>query len=599
MSENVAEKTGAESVAWDLTHLYSGTDDKKIEQDMQGSLKLADELSAEYKGRVADLDAEELRDLLEKSEVILEMSHIIGAFAYLDWSTDTQNAAKGGLLQKTREYGSQLEQKLVWFELEWANVPDEQAKQMMDDPVIAESYQHYLEVSRLMKPYLLSEPEEKILSEKDVTGHAAWDRFFDETHSAQRYEWEGEQVPQQVLLTNLYSTNRETRRRAQEVMTEGLKDLSRTTTYIFNTILADKASTDRLRGFPTWLTSRNMSNEVEDDSVQALVDAVTGRYDVVARYYILKGKLLGIADQKDYDRYAPLPAADRDYSWRDAKALVLESYGAFHGKMAEVTQRFFDENWIDAPVRPGKSGGAYSMPMTPGTHPYVFLNYEGKPRDVMTLAHELGHGIHQYLYKDRGMYQGRTPLTTAETASVFGEMLVFQEMMRRENDPAIRLAMLTGKLEDSFATVFRQISMNRFEHAIHTHRREKGELTTEDFNEHWLQTQRDMFQGSVEMTENYGYWWSYVPHFVGVPGYVYAYAFGELLVLALYARYEEVGTGFADGYLEMLGAGSSDWPHTLVGTLGVDLQDPGFWKQGVAILDDMVKDAEKLAAEVG
>ena len=599
MSENVAEKTGAENVAWDLTHLYTGTDDPKIEQDMQKSLKLADELSAEYKGRVPDLDAEELRDLLEKAEVILEIGQIIGAYAYLDWSTATGEPAKGALLQKSQEYGSQLEQRMLWFELEWAEVPEEQAQTIMNDPVLAEKYRHFLEVSRLMKPYLLTEPEEKILSEKDVTGHAAWYRFFDETHSARLYEWEGEQIPQQVLLTKLFSTDRETRRKAQQVMTDGLKDMARTTTFVFNTILADKASTDRLRKFPSWLTARNISNEVEDDSVQALIDAVTSRYDVVARYYTLKGKLLGIDDQKDYDRYAPLPAADRDYSWKDARALVLESYRAFHPQMADITDKFFKENWIDAPTRPGKTGGAYSMPATPSTHPYVFMNFEGKPRDVMTLAHELGHGVHQYLYKNRGMFQGRTPLTTAETASVFGEMLVFQEMMRREDSPEVRLAMLTGKLEDSFATVFRQISMNRFEDAIHNHRRDQGELSTDQFNEHWLKTQRDMFQGSVEMTENYGYWWSYVPHFVDRPGYVYAYAFGELLVLALYARYEEVGEGFADGYIDMLSAGGSDWPHQIVAEVGVDLQDPDFWKKGVAILDDMVKDAEKLAAEVG
>ena len=448
---------------------------------------------------------------------------------------------------------------------------------------------------RLYRPYLLTEPEEKILAEKSVTGRSAWERFFDELHSAARYEFDGEQMSRDQILSRLYDADREVRRRAAANFTAGLKELRRSTTYVFNTILADKASDDRLRAYPTWITGRNLGNQVDDATVQALVDAVTSRYDIVARYYRLKARLLGLPELFDYDRYAPLPAADRDFGWDQAKEIVLSAYGAFHPRLAEIAGWFFDRRWIDAPPRPGKYGGAFSHGAVPSVHPYILLNYDAKPRDVMTLAHELGHGVHQTLSGVQGLLQADTPLTTAETASVFGEMLVFRSMMAGEPDAAVRLGMLTQKIEDSFATAFRQISMNRFEHAIHTARRGEGELTSERLNELWLQSQRAMFGDSVTLTDDYGLWWSYIPHFIGTPGYVYAYAFGELLVLALYARYQEVGPGFADAYIGMLSKGGSDWPHAIVEPLGVNLKDPAFWHGGLRILEDMVAEAEGLA----
>ena len=512
----------------------------------------------------------------------------------MNWTQNTEDPGRGALLQRVTERSSRLGQKLVWLDLELAHAPDDVAAQWIAAPELAR-FRHWLEIVRLYRPYLLTEPEEKILAEKSVTGRSAWDRFFDETHSAARYELDGEEMSRDQILSKLYSPDRELRRRAAAKLTAGLQAMKRSTTYIFNTILADKASDDRLRKYPTWITSRNLSNEVDDATVQALVDAITSRYDIVARYYRLKARLLGLDELFDYDRYAPLPAADRFYPWDVARKIVLDAYGEFHPKMAEVAGWFFDKRWIDAPPRPGKYGGAFSHGVTPSVHPYVLLNYDAKPRDVMTLAHELGHGVHQKLAGVQGLLQADTPLTTAETASVFGEMLVFQSMMRAEPSPQVRLGMLTQKIEDSFATAFRQISMNRFEHAIHTARREEGELTSERFGELWLETQRAMFGDSVTLTENYGLWWSYIPHFIGTPGYVYAYAFGELLVLALYARYRQVGGGFAAAYLEMLSRGGSDWPHKIVAPLGVDLQDPSFWHGGLHILEDMVAEAEGLA----
>jgi oligoendopeptidase F len=341
-----------------------------------------------------------------------------------------------------------------------------------------------------------------------------------------------------------------------------------------------------------------MDNEVDDNTVDTLVSAVVSHYDIVARYYRLKRRLLGLDELFDYDRYAPLPAADQKHLWPEARDIVLSAYGKFHPRMAEIANLFFEKRWIDAAVKPGKRGGAYSHAVVPSLHPYVFMNYEPTPREVMTLAHELGHGVHQYLARDQGLLQADTPLTTAETASVFGEMLVFQDLLSHETDPDARLAMLTQKIEDSFATVFRQVSMNRFEQAIHTARRSEGELTTGRFSELWLETQRAMFSDSVTMTDEYGLWWSYIPHFIAAPGYVYAYSFGNLLVLALYARYQTVGADFAPAYLDMLAAGRSDWPHTIMKPLGVDLTDPNFWDRGLQMLDDMVRDAERLAAEV-
>ncbi len=586
--------TGAEEIAWNLADLYAGMDDPQLDADLDACDAEAAALSAEYRGRVAELSAAGLAALITRYEALGDLAGRIGSFAGLNWTQNTEDPARGALMQRVTERGSRLSQELVFLELELAAAPDETAAAWLADPALAH-WRHWLEVVRIFKPHLLSEPEEKLLTEKAVTGAAAWTRFFEETHGAARYELDGQQLSRDQALSKLYEQDRDLRRRAAASVTAGLKAMQRSNTYVFNTLLADKASDDRLRQYPSWISGRNLGNQVDDRTVEALVDAVTGRYDIVARYYRLKRRLLGLDELFDYDRYAPLPAADRFYSWEQGQEIVLNAFGRFHPRMAEVAGWFFEQRWIDAPPRPGKMGGAFSSSTVPSVHPYILLNYEAKPRDVMTLAHELGHGVHQKLAGVQGVLLADTPLTTAETASVFGEMLVFQDLMARESDPATRLGMLTGKIEDSFATAFRQISMNRFEHAMHTARRKEGELTTERFNELWLGTQRAMFGDSVTMTEDYGLWWSYVPHFLNTPGYVYAYAFGELLVLALYARYQQESDGFADRYIAMLTAGGSDWPHEIVKPLGVDLTDPAFWGNGLAILEELVAEAEQLA----
>lgn len=594
MSNNGKKVSGAENVRWDLSDLYAGVDDPAIDKDFAEADSRADKLAQEYRGRVAQLDAEEMRDMIEQYEAVTDLAYRPGAYAYLHWSTNTEDAARGALMQRLTERGSKLSQKILFINVEWAEAPEEHVNAMLSNPVLAH-YAHWLEVAYQYKPYTLSEPEEQILTEKAVTGRNAWVRYFSEVHSAARYEWEGQQVPSEVVLNKLYEADREVRERAAQSMTDGLKANLPASTFIFNTLLADKASDDTLRGYPTWVSSRNMSNEVEDAAVEAMVEAITSRYDIVNRYYHVKRRLLGLDELYDYDRYAALPGDDTHYHWDEARQMVLESYGAFSPRMSEIAARFFDNNWIDAPIAEGKRGGAYSAGITPSVHPYIFMNYEGTSRNVMTLAHELGHGVHQTLAGVQGILYHSTPLTVAETASVFGEMLVFSELLEKAEEPAVRLALLTGKLEDQFATVFRQTAMNRFEHAMHTARREQGELTSDQFAEHWLATQRAMFGDSLTMTDNYGCWWSYIPHFLGTPGYVYAYAFGNLLVLALYDLYQQAPDGFAETYLNLLESGSSDWPHELLKPLNVDLSDPAFWHKGLGLLDKMVSEVEELA----
>lgn len=598
MAEMVAQLTGAEEIHWDLTDFYKDMDDPAIDRDLDEADARADKLAEEYRGRVASLDAEEMRHLIEELEATYELSFKAGNFAQLHWTTNTEDPLRGGLMQKVNERGTRLGQKLLFLGLEWAEAPADKAEALMAHPVL-EHYRHWLAIARLYKPYNLTEAEEKILAEKSITGRDAWIRFYDELQGAARFDLDGEKVPLSIAISKLRETDRELRKRAAKAISEGLQETIRIRTFVFNNILADKASDDQLRGYPSWITNRNMSNQVDDESVNALIKAVSARFDIVHRFYRLKRRLLGVDELFHYDRIAPLPTSNRFYSWEQAKEMVLNAFNTFDPRMVEITKLFFDKNWIDAAVTPGKDGGAFSAPAIPSVHPYILMNYRGKPDDVMTLAHELGHGVHQYLAKDQGLLLQDTPLTAAETASVFGEMLVFQDLLAQESDPEARLALLTSKIEDSFNTIFRQIAFNLFEEKIHTERRTKGELTTERFNEIWMETQGMMFGDSMTFTDEYGVWWSYIHHMVRYPGYVYAYAFGNLLVLALYAKYQEAPEGFADKYMQMLAAGGSNYPHEIVKPLGVDLQDPNFWKQGLQTLENMVAEAEELSAQLG
>ena len=376
----------------------------------------------------------------------------------------------------------------------------------------------------------------------------------------------------------------------------------RTRAFVLNTLLADKSIDDRMRHFSSWIASRNLSNEASDESVQALVEAVQGRYAIAQRWYTLKAQLLGIPKLADYDRMASVGEVESQVGWAEAKALVLDAYGSFSGELADIAREFFDNPWIDAPARPGKRPGAFCAYTVPSHHPYLLLNWTSRRRDVLTLAHELGHGLHAYLARGQGVFHQTTPLTLAETASVFGETVTFGRLLETVTDPAERLTLLASNLEDQIATVFRQIAMNRFEDAMHTARREEGELSVERFGELWADSQTAMLGDSVEVTDGYRSWWSYIPHFIATPGYVYAYAYGQLLALSVYARYERRRSGFVSSYLDLLRAGGSKSPEELGAMVGVDLADPGFWDRGLDIIERRLEatiDAATAAGRLG
>lgn len=589
----------AAGVTWDLSDLYAGPDDPRIERDLADALAAAQRFAERYRGRVAALNAAELAGALDELEALEEPAHRAGAYAQLLFAADTATPRHGALLQRVQERASEIRNALVFFELEWVALDDAEAEKRLADPALARR-RHLLSTMRRYRPHLLSEPEEKILEELANTGARAWSRLFDETLAALRFRFEGPDGPveksEEELLALLYDPDRETRRRAADALTEGLRANARLLTFVFNTLVQDKASRDRLRRYPDPAAERHLANEIEPETVAALMQACEARHDLVHRYYRLKRRLLGLDRLEDYDRYAPVSAVEGRRSWDEARAVVLAAYRDFAPEMAEIAERFFARRWIDAELRAGKRGGAFSASTVPSAHPYVLLNYTGNLRDVMTLAHELGHGVHQYLARDRGLFEQDTPLTTAETASVFGEMLVFRRLLREERDPAVRLALLCGKLEDAFATVFRQVVMTRFEEKLHAARRSEGELPVERVNALWMEANRPMFGDAVHLRDAYAWWWLYIPHFVHSPFYCYAYAFGELLVLALVRRYDEEGPAFAPRYLEMLAAGGSESPREVVARTGLDIADPGFWARGLSLLEELLVQAEEAAA---
>ncbi len=579
----------AENIFWDLTDLYEGLNDPAIEADMRWLRSKAADFSR-LRGRVAVLQGRELLDAVRMLEEITEIAQKLLAYSYLNFSTQTQNPQASALFQSQKELYSELHRETLFFELEWTKADDSAAGSLLSDPLLAK-YTHYLAALRRYSRHVLSEPEEKILADKEPAGASAWSALFDKMLSQLRFG-ESKRTESEVL-SDLHSPERETRKKAAAELTEGLESILPSLTHIFNTILLDKSIDDRLRSYPHWLSSRNLSNEADDAMVEALCEAVCSRYDLVERYYRLKRKLLGYEELFDYDRYAPIPGlSEEKFSWERAKEIVLTAYAEFSPEMAGIASRFFDEKWIHAPVLPGKRSGAFAHPVVPSAHPYVFLNFTGTHRDVMTLAHELGHGVHQYLAREQGLFNSETPLTTAESASVFGEMLVFRHMLRSTADPTQRRALLCSKIEDTFATVFRQVSMNRFEEAVHNARRTRGELDQEFISSAWLTTQSAMFGSSVRLLDHYRLWWSYIPHFVHSPGYVYAYAFGELLVLALYEQYTRRARGFVSKYLNFLESGGKAKPEELLRPFGIDLSDPHFWSRGIDIIDSLVKEAE-------
>jgi oligoendopeptidase F len=603
-AEAVRTTSSADGVAWNLDDLYAGPDDPRIGRDLEAALERAKAFEAAYRGKIVAADgppADQLLAALRELEGLSEQMDRPAVYASLLHAAKTDDPRRGALLTLTREKRTAINKYLIFFDLEWIKVPDGPAQRLIASSTLV-PYRHYLEQKRAWRPHYLTEPEEKVLEEKSITGRAAWVRLFDETVSAIRFpivrDGRTEQLSLQQLLAKLYDPDRATRRAAAESITKGLQENARLLTYVLNNVVLDHRIDYEMRHFPDPMASRHLANEISPAAVDALMTAVERHQDVVARYYRLKGRLLGLDHLYDYDRYAPLFGDLPACVWPDARRIVAESYEAFSPKAGSVVREFFAKSWIDAELREGKRGGAFSSSAVPSVHPYILMNFTDKLRDVMTLAHELGHGLHQYLSRPVGYLQCDTPLTTAETASVFGEMLTFNRLLEVFPEPRTRLALLCGKIEDSFATAFRQIVLTRFEQSLHKARQAEGELTTERINDFWLAANRPMHGDVVELTAGYGWWWAYIGHFIHVPFYCYAYAFGELLVLALVQKYKEDRPRFVPRYLELLSAGGSESPPVPLSRLGVDVTDPNFWDLGLRLLSDMVSQAEELAEEV-
>ena len=592
MSTKERPTSSADGVAWDLSDLYSGPDDPAIDACLDAAMMRAAAFEASYRGKVAERLAAAVAEL----ESLAEEMDKPAIYASLLHAAQTADPRHGALLAKTRERRTAINKHLIFFDLEWVALDDATAKALLDSPEVAR-WRHWLAQKRVWKPHYLSEPEEKILDEKATTGKAAFVRLFDETVSALEFDLEGEKKNLQQVLAGLYSPDRGLRQASASSLTAGLKGSARLLAYILNTLVLDHRSDCELRKHASVMAPRNLANEIDGAVVDALLAAAEKHQGVVQRYYRLKARLLGLDKLADYDRYAPISGEMPTVDWATAQRLVQESYDGFSPQAGGIVRDFFAKRWIDAELRDGKRGGAFSASGVTSGHPYILMSYTDKLRDVMTLAHELGHGVHQFLSRDVGYLQCDTPLTTAETASVFGEMLTFKRLQQAYPDPKARLALLCGKIEDGFATVFRQVVLTRFEQALHAARKDEGELSPDRIDALWMAANAPMHGGTVELTPGYAGWWSYIGHFVHSPFYCYAYAFGELLVLALVKKHEQEGTAFVPKYLAMLAAGGSKPPHELVATLGVDVTDPAFWGLGLSLLEDMVGEAEALAAE--
>ena len=514
------------------------------------------------------------------------------------FATDTQNAQRGALVQRTQEFGSAVATHLVFFDLEIGHIPQATYDKIAASQELA-PYRHYLDHERELAAHNLTEPEEKILVETSNVRGGAFGRLFTEIHGRAKFrlerDGEVEQLTQSQIIAHLHSPDRQLRQQAAASISATMDELGHLGTFIYNTLLHEKDIIDRLRGFPGAETSRHLANELDGAIVDTMVQVCVDNFDIGAQYYRLKGRLLDLDHLTHYDRYAPISGRESDISFDQAQTLVLESFGGFAPRLAELAEPFFSQGWIDAQLAPGKRGGAFCAGITPDLHPYVLMNYTGQPRDVMTLAHELGHGVHDVLAGGNHLLDYHPVLPLAETASTFGEMLVFDRLRGKLDTKDEKLALLCGKIEDSLATVFRQIAMFRFERQAHQARREEGELPPERLDELWQTHMQAMFGTSLTLGAEHATWWRYIPHIIQTPFYVYAYAFGELLVLSLYARYQQQGDAFVDQYFKLLAAGGSQAPAQLVGALGIDLGARNFWQGGCNLIRDRVAEAGALA----
>ncbi len=588
-----AKALAAEALpAWDLSDLYPGIGSPRIAADLDAAEAAAAGFAAAYAGRLARSSGAALAAALSEYERIEEALGRVMSFAQLEFSGDSTDAAIGQFMQSCSERVTAISSHLIFFSLELNRLDDAVLDAKLADPALAR-WQPFLRDLRVFRPHQLSDEAEKLLHEKSVTGAQAWSRLFDETVAGMRVPFGAEELTVSDVLNKLSDRDRAVREQAGHAIGAAFGGRVKLFGLITNTLAKDKSISDCWRQYPRPGSSRNRSNMVEDEVVDALVSAVSADYGRLShRYYAMKARWLGLPKLQHWDRNAPLPGDDdRAIAWDEARNRVLTAYGAFSPELADIGRRFFDKPWIDAGLRPGKSGGAFAHPTVPSAHPYLLLNYHGRSRDVMTLAHELGHGVHQVLAADQGYLQSGTPLTLAETASVFGEMLTFRALLDAETDPARRRIMLAGKVEDMLNTVVRQTAFYQFEARLHDERR-AGELLPERIGAIWRQVQTESLGPAFEFTPEYDVFWAYVPHFVHSPFYVYAYAFGDCLVNALYGVFQDGHAGFQAKYLDMLRAGGTKRHRELLAPFGLDASDPAFWRRGLDVISGFIDELE-------
>jgi len=584
---------------WNLDDLYPGLDSPELKWDLENAGNQCVAFETDFKGRLAALAAGEggtLVEAVKRYEVLEELLGRLISYASLVYAGNSTDPLRAKFYGDVQERITAASLHLLFFTLELNRIDDAVLEAAMRDPALGH-YQPWIEDVRKDKPYQLEDRVEELFHEKSVTGYSAWNRQYDETVAELRFRIDGKSLSIELALNMLQDADGKKRKAAAQALAKTFKENLRPFTLITNTLAKDKEISDRWRGFKDVADARHLSNQVEPEVVEALVQAVRAAYPKLShRYYALKAKWFGKKSLPYWDRNAPLPkVAQRTIPWTDARSTVLTAYGAFSPKMAEVAGRFFERHWIDAAVRPGKQPGAFANPTVPSAHPYVLLNYQGKPRDVMTLAHELGHGVHQVLAAPNGALMAPTPLTLAETASVFGEMLTFKKLLAQTTDKKQRKAMLAAKVEDMINTVVRQIAFYLFERKVHLERR-NGELTSDKICELLMSVQAESLGPAIELKAGYETFWSYIPHFIHSPFYVYAYAFGDCLVNSLYAVYEKSATGFAERYLAMLAAGGTKHHTELLAPFGLNARDPKFWDGGLSVIAGLIDELEALEA---
>ena len=584
---------GKDLPRWDLTDLYPEIDSKAVTDDISRAENMAIEFERQYKGNITDISAIKLANAIQKYEEISEIQGKLASFAYLNYASDLSNPKYTSFYQDISEKINKISAYLVFFSLEINKISDQNLTKLLKESQDLKKYQPYLRDVRSFKKYQLDEDLEKLFLDKSVTSRSAWNRLFDETINNLKFPYEGQDLNSSKIFDLLSNKDAKIRKKAAVIIGNVLGQNIKLLAFITNILAKDKEVSDKWRNFPTPISSRNVSNFIEDEVVENLFNQVKKNYGNIShRYYKIKAKILG-KDKLHYsDRNAPLPNASEDkISWEEAKEIVLTAYGNFSPKLANLGQRFFDNNWIDVGVRDGKDSGAFAHPTVPCAHPYLLLNYQGKVRDVMTLAHELGHGVHQLLSNKQGYLMSSTPLTLAETASVFGEQLTFQEILRREKNDQNKKIIIANKVEDMLNTVMRQIAFLDFEKKVHDNRK-NGEIAIEDLNKFWIEVQKDSLGDIFEFGEEYKYYWSYIPHFIHSPFYVYSYAFGDCLVNSLYGVYQNGLEGFEDKYFKMLEAGGTLHHKELLKPFNLDASQPDFWQKGLDVIASYIDKLE-------